>query len=205
MRYLLAWAPAVEAAKSRLIHRMVPDAVLHAGTVSFLAHSTFGTFAGTTASMTGAIAGAQEYAMTRGWVEAHVATLATGNRRRDRELRAALDIGRTPTMQFRLRGATVVTASLGRHDVTSLLLNGALTLRGITRRVELPATVTRTAATTRVSSLFPVDLADYGVSRLTRLFGLLRVRPRIEVRVNLWFIDRLTTPLDDANAEASPE
>jgi hypothetical protein len=77
-------------------------------------------------------------------------------------------------------------------------------IRGITRRVDLPATITRVAATTRVTSVFPVDLSDYGVSGLTRLLGLVRVRPTIEVRVNLWFIDRLLTPQDDASEAASP-
>jgi polyisoprenoid-binding protein YceI len=192
LRYLLAWVPAVEAAKTALAHRAVPDAALHAGTLSFQARTTFGELVGTTNSVTGAILGARAYAMTRGWVEAPTATLTTGARWGDEALRAALDVGRHPTMHFALRGATVVSVSLGGRDVTTMLVHGAITLRGVTRRVELPATITRSAAITRVTSAFPIDVTDYGVAGLTRLFGLARVHPRILIRVNLWFVDRLT-------------
>ena len=192
LRYLMAWAPAVEAAKTTLARRAVPDAALHAGTLSFQAHTTFGELAGATTTVTGAIVGARDYTMARGWLDAPLATLATGTRWADRALRASLDVERHPTMHFALRGATVVSASLGGQDVTTLLLHGALTLRGVTRRVELPATVTRSAAISRVTSSFSIDVADYGVVALTKLFGLARVQPRILVRANLWFVDRLS-------------
>ena len=192
LRYLLAWAPAVEAAKTTLAHRAVPDAALHAGTLSFHARTTLGELVGTTQSVTGAILGARAYGMTRGWVESPAATLTTGARWGDRALRAALDVERHPTMHFALRGATVVSVSLGGPDVTTVLVHGAITLRGVTRRVELPATITRSAAISRVTAAFPIDVAGYGVDGLTKLFGLVRVQPRILVRVNLWFVDRLT-------------
>jgi hypothetical protein len=81
-----------------------------------------------------------------------------------------------------------------------MLLHGALTIHGITRGVELPATVTRTAAITRVTSAFTVDLGDYGIVGLERCFGLLRVDPHVDVRVNLWFVDRLLEISDDPEA-----
>lgn len=192
LRYLMAWAPAVEAAKTTLARRAVPDAALHAGTLSFQAHTTLGELAGATTSVTGAILGARDYTMARGWLDAPLAALATGTRWADRALRASLDVERYPRMHFTLRGATVVSASLGGQDVTTLLLHGALTLRGVTRRVELPATITRSAAISRVTSSFSIDVDDYGVVALTRLFGLARVQPRILVRANLWFVDRLS-------------
>ena len=200
LRYLLAWAPAVEAAKATLTQRIVPDAALHAGTLSFRARGTLGRFTGSTALVTGAIVGATEYASTRGFLEAATATFVTGNARRDRRLREVLDVTRHPTMQFVLRGATVVSVSLGHRDVTSVLLHGALTIHGITRGVELPATLTRTAAITRVTSAFTLDLGDYGVVGLERFFGLMRVDPRVDVRVNLWFVDRLLEISDEPEA-----
>lgn len=196
LQQLLAWAPAVEAAKVALTQRAIPDAALHAGTISFQAHSTFGAFGGATTTLTGAIVGAQDVAMTRGWLEAPVVTLGTGNARRDRALRAALDADRFPSLRFALRGATVVSVSLGKRDVTSLLLYGALTIHGVTRRVELPATITRTAAITRVTSAFRLNLTDYGIAPARRLLGLLRVRNEIDVRANLWFVDRLMSVSD---------
>ena len=191
LRYLLAWAPAVEAAKRTLARRAVPDAALHAGTLAFQARTTFGQLAGTTNSVTGAILAARDYTTLRGWVEAPLAAIATGVRWADRALRVALDVDGHPMMHFTLRGATVVSASLGGQDVTTLLLRGTLTLRGVSRRVELPATITRTAAISRVTSAFSLDVADYGVVGLTRLLGLARVQSRILVRANLWFVDRL--------------
>jgi polyisoprenoid-binding protein YceI len=192
LRYLLAWAPAVEAAKTTLSRRAVPDAALHAGTLSFQARTSLGELAGASTSVTGAIVGARDYTTARGWVEAPLAALATGARWADRALRAALDVERHATMHFTLRGATVVSVSLGGPDVTTLLLHGTLTVRGVTRRIELPATITRSAAISRVTSSFWIDVADYGVVGLTRFFGLARVQPRILVRANLWFVDRLS-------------
>ena len=203
LQYLLAWAPAVEAAKAALAQRAIPDAALHAGTLSFEARGTLGTFTGSTSLMTGAIVGAPEYAKARGFVEFAAATLTTGNWRRDRDLRAVLDVAHHPTMQFVLRGARVVSVSLGNRDVTSVILQGALTIRGVTRRVELPGTITRSAAITRVTSAFSIDLTDYGVTRLAQLFGLLRVRRHVDVRVNLWFVDRLLE-LSDTGVVARP-
>lgn len=203
LRYLLAWAPSVEAARSTLAQRPVADAVLNAGTLSFAANANFGSVTGATNTATGAILAARRYSMARGWIEVPVAALGTGSARRDRALRAALDIDRHPTMQFVLRGATVVSAALGTRDTTTLLVRGRLSIRGVTRHVEVPATLTRTASRTRVTSVFALNLADYGVRPLRRLLGLLRVGRQIEVRVNLWFVDRLAVT-DDASAAPHP-
>ena len=204
LQYLLAWAPAVEAAKTTLSQRAVHDAALHAGTLSFHARTRFGTLIGSTTNIIGALVGAQDHSTARGWVEATVATLATGRARADRYVRQALDVNRHASIQFALRGATVVSVSLGSRDVTSLLLQGVMTIRGMSRRVELPATITRSASITRVTSRFNLFLPDYGVTRLSGLFGLVRVQPRVEVRVNLWFIDRLM-PVSDGVLEGEPQ
>jgi polyisoprenoid-binding protein YceI len=204
LRYLLAWAPAVEAARSALAQRPVPDAVLNVAALTFVAHGTFGECSGSTSMATGAIRGGRDYTTTRGWVEVPLATFGTGNARRDRRLRAVLEVDRHPRMQVVLRGATVVSAALGARDVTTLFVRGRLTLRGVTRYVELLATVTRSASRTRVTSSFRLNLSDYGVVGLTRFLGLLRVRPLIEVRVDMWFVDRLPLFSDDASEPSPP-
>lgn len=204
LQYLLAWAPAVEAAKTTLSQRAVPDAALHAGTLSFHARTRFGTLIGSTTNIIGALVGAPDHSMARGWVEATVATLATGWARTDRYVRRALEANRYASIQFALRGATVVSVSLGNRDVTSVLLHGVMTIRGVSRRVELPSMITRSASITRVTSRFNLYLPDYGVTRLSGLFGLVRVQPRVEVRVNLWFIDRLI-PVTDGALEGEPQ
>jgi len=93
-------------------------------------------------------------------------------------------------MRFALSGATIVSiASLGNEDSTTLLLRGTFSIHGVTRRVELPATVTRMADTTRVKAVFPLDLHDYEIGGLTKMFGMLRMEREIEVRVDLLFVD----------------
>ena len=162
-----------------------PNAVLRSGTLSFTGHSTVGDFVGTTTAITGGVTGNAELANARGWVEATVATLNTGNGLRDRDLRSTMDVAKYPTMRFELAGVTVESPAATSDTVTSTL-RGALTIR-ITRDVAVPATLIRAADTVDVSGAFPIDLGDYKVSGLTRFLGTLRVQRKIEVRFNVRF------------------
>jgi polyisoprenoid-binding protein YceI len=72
------------------------------------------------------------------------------------------------------------------------VLHGALTIHGVTRHVDLVASVTRTGDTTHVTSRFPIDLTDYQISGLTKMFGLLRMEREVDVRVDLRFMDAPT-------------
>ena len=192
-RYLLAWAPVVAAPTILHAQRPVADAVLQSGSLSFLGRATVGDFIGTTSTVSGAIVGGSDYAVAAGWVEAPVATLLTGNDRRDPDLRASMEVDRYPTIRYTLAGVSVVTSSsLGSADSTALLLHGTLSIHGVTRRVEVPATAVRKADTIHLTAVFPLDLADYHIGGLTKMFGLLRMQREIEVRVDLRFVDRLS-------------
>jgi polyisoprenoid-binding protein YceI len=169
-----------------------PNAVLQSGTLSFTGHSTLGDFVGTTTAVSGGVTGNAELANARGWVEAAVTTLSTGNGLRDRDLRATMDVAHYPTMRFELAGVTV--GSPAASDTVTGALRGALTIRGMTRDVTIPATLIAAADTIDVSGAFPVDLADYKVDGLTRLFGALRVRRNIEVRFHVRFEATPGTP-----------
>jgi polyisoprenoid-binding protein YceI len=170
--------------------RAVTDAVLRSGTLSFHGRATVGDFIGSTSTISGAITGGASYSTTTGWVEAPVATLATGNAHRDRDLRASMEVDRHPTMHFTLAGATVVTTTpLGGSDSSAVLLHGALAIHGVTRHVDVPATIVRSGDTTRVIAAFPIDLGDYGIGGLTKMLGLLRMEHEIDVHVDLRFVD----------------
>jgi polyisoprenoid-binding protein YceI len=169
-----------------------PNAVLQSGTLSFTGHSTLGDFVGTTTAVSGGVTGNAELANARGWVEAPITTLSTGNGLRDRDLRAAMDVAKYPTMRFELAGVTV--GSPAASDTVTGALRGALTIHGVTRDVTIPATLIAAADTIDVSGKFPVDLADYKVDGLTRLFGALRVRRNIEVRFHVRFEATPHTP-----------
>jgi polyisoprenoid-binding protein YceI len=168
-----------------------PNAVLRSGTLSFTGHSTLGDFVGTTTAATGGVTGNAELANARGWVEAPVTTLSTGNGLRDRDLRGAMEVEKYPTMRFELAG---VESSATPSDTVTGTLHGALTIHGVTREVAIPATLIAAADTIDVSGAFPVDLADYKVGGLTKLFGTLRVRRNIDVRFHVRFQATPHTP-----------
>ena len=192
LRYLLAWAPTVALTRGLPAQRPVPDAALESGTLSFFGRATAGDFVGTTARVTGVIIGGRDYSTTRGWIEAPVRSLVTGNERRDRDLRESMEIERYPTLRFDLNGATFLNPSLVSPDSSALVLHGALTVHGVTRHVDLVASVQRSGDTTHVTTRFPIDLADYQIVGLTKMFGLLRMEREVDVRVDLRFMDTPT-------------
>lgn len=157
------------------------DAVLVSGRLSFVGHATVGDFVGATNTMTGVVTG--DLGNAKGWVESPAATLATGNDRRDRDMRASLEVVRYPTMRF----------DLGRTspgDGSELILHGTLTIHGVSRMVELHSVLGRSADTLRVTAEFSLDLTDYRIGGLTKLFGLLRMERLIEVQLDLRFVER---------------
>jgi polyisoprenoid-binding protein YceI len=96
-----------------------------------------------------------------------------------------MDVEKYPTMRFELAGVTV--GSPAASDTVTGALRGALTIHGVTRDVAILATLIAAADTIDVSGTFPVDLADYKVDGLTRLFGTLRVQRKIDVRFHVRF------------------
>lgn len=170
-----------------------PDAVLRSGTLSFVGHSTVGTFVGTTAAVSGVVIGSSDVRTARGWVSAPVATLSTRNALRDRDLRATMQVTKYPTIRFDLD--SVRLSSAVPADTVRALLRGGLSIHGVVRDVTVPATLVSLADTIHVTGTFPLDLADYGIGGLTRLLGTLRMHRNIEVSLDLRFV---------ATADATP-
>ena len=163
-----------------------PDASLQSGSLSFTGHSTFGEFVGTTTEVSGAVSASADVAGARGWVEATVGSLSTRNSRRDSDLRSTMEVAKYPTMRFDLAGFIAPSAAAPRDTVTGTL-RGTLTIHGVTRDVAIPARLIAVADTIDVSGAFPLDLADYHIGGLIRLFGTLRMQRNIEVRFHLLF------------------
>jgi polyisoprenoid-binding protein YceI len=161
-----------------------PIAVLLSGLLSFSGHATVGDFVGSTTTVTGALVGDPTNA--GGWVESPVATLVTHNEHRDRDLRASMETAKYPTMRFSLAPTTVVGLLATGSQIA--VLRGSLSIHGVTHDVSLPATIERGADTIRVTSTFPLDLGDYRIGGLTKMLGLLRMDPRIDVHVDLRFL-----------------
>jgi polyisoprenoid-binding protein YceI len=157
------------------------------GELSFDGHATVGDFTGRTRTVRGEMSGGESLAAVRGWVEAPVSSLETGNGRRDRDLNKSMESDRFPTMRFDL---TSVAPERVAGDSATVRLLGKLTLHGVTREVSLPARLVQRNQHLRLRGGFPLDLGDYEVGGLSKMMGMLRMDERIEVVVDLTFARR---------------
>jgi polyisoprenoid-binding protein YceI len=163
--------------------RTVPDGAVRSGTLSFDAHATAGNFTGTTTTVTGEVKGG-ELTRVRGWVEAPVRTLTTGNQRRDRDLNKSMESEKYPVIRFELTG---VTAPASAGDSVSVVLHGRFIIHGVTREATIPATVAFHPADLRLRGTTPLNLKDYKIGGLSKALGMLKMYEEIVVHVDLVF------------------
>lgn len=160
----------------------IPDGRVTSGKLSFDGHATVGDFVGTTTAVSGALIGAPDITQVRGWVAAPVRTLTTNNAKRDRDLNKSMESNTYPEIRFELTG---VTPRGGRPDSLVANLHGKLFIHGVTRTVTLPATLQSNGSSARVRSHFSLDLEDYRIEGLSKMLGLLRMYPDIQVHVDV--------------------
>lgn len=164
--------------------RAVSASPMIRGSLSFDAKATLGAFTGTTSSLTGAMTAGSDVSDVRGHVETQVATLKTGNGLRDKDLRKAMDADSFPTMRFELQGVSLQHEAADSAVVT---LSGQLTLHGVTRDVAVPAVLRFGKDGVHVAGAFPLNVRDYGVTRLSKMLGAFRMNPDIKVRIDIVF------------------
>src|SRR5256885_11616462 len=164
----------------------IPPARLVRGTLSFDGHATLGDFVGTTDSVRGEMTGGPDLAAVRGWVEAVVAALRTGNGKRDKDLRKSMEVDSFPTMRFDLADVLPTDEQL-LSDSTAVMLRGRLTIHGVTRDVGIAARAWIAPDTIRVRGDFPLNLKDYRIAGLSKMLGILKMHENIEVHVDLVF------------------
>jgi polyisoprenoid-binding protein YceI len=162
----------------------VPNGHVESGTLSFDGRASVGDFVGTTKVVSGQLAGATALSAVRGWVEAPVRTLTTGNGRRDKDLNKSMESGKYPNIRFQLSG---ITPKGGTADSVAAVLHGALVIHGVTRKVDVPATVRFELPKARVRSSFPLSLKDYHIGGLSKMLGVLKMYDDIKVHVDLLF------------------
>ena len=161
-----------------------PDADVRRGTLSFDGKSTLGDFTGTTTTVRGRMTGGATLADVRGWVEAPVNTLKTGNNRRDRDLVKTMEAEIFPLIRFELTG---VTPEWERGDSAGVVLQGNFVIHGVTKPVRIPARVTRSAGSVHLTATgLPMDLTDYRIENLTR-FLVFKMNKNIVVHIDLVF------------------
>jgi polyisoprenoid-binding protein YceI len=174
------WTPLASQATAE---RTIPNGSVRQGTLSFDGRASAGDFTGTTTDVTGELRGG-ELTAVRGWVEAPVRTLTTGNRRRDRDLNKSMESGKYPTIGFEL---TDVTGAMGTGDSVDLVLHGRFTIHGVTREATLPASVVFSPETIRVRGATRLNLKDYKIGGLSKALGMLKMHEEIVIHVDLTF------------------
>lgn len=164
--------------------RPVPNGRMSSGTLSFDGHATAGDFVGRTTTVSGELTGAPDLLRVRGWVEAPVKTLKTGNGKRDKDLNKSMESDKFPNLRFDLAR---ISRTGGTGDSLGVILHGALAIHGVTRDVDLPGTIHFTGSTARVRTDFPLNLKEYRIGGLSKLLGLLKMHEKIEVHADLLF------------------
>jgi polyisoprenoid-binding protein YceI len=162
----------------------LPNGRLISGVLSFDGHATVGDFTGTTRTVAGQITGAPDIGGVRGWVEAPVQSLKTGDKKRDKDLNKSMESSKYPNLRFDLNR---ITAKKSAGDSIPVTLHGTLDIHGVTRRVELPGTIEFKGANARVRSDFPLNLKEYEIGGLSKMLGILKMHEKIEVHVDLDF------------------
>ena len=173
------------AARARLAAQQgVPNGTVTAGTLSFDGKATAGDFTGTTSTVSGSMTGGPSLADVRGFVEAPVNTLVTGNGKRDKDLNKSMESDTFPTIRFELKTVGVTTE---RGDSTDAVLGGDFVIHGVTQAVELPAVVVRHGESITVDSSFPLNLKDYKIGGLSKFLGVLKMNEHITVHIRVTF------------------
>jgi len=168
----------------RAQERPIPSGRVDSGTLSFDGHATVGDFVGTTKTVSGEITGAPNISAVRGWVEAPVRTLTTGDGKRDKDLNKSMESSKYPNIRFEVSG---ITPRGGTADSMAATLHGALVIHGVTRKVDLPGTIQVQGSKARVRADFPLNLKDYRIGGLSKMLGVLKMYEDIEVNVDLLF------------------
>lgn len=181
---LLLVAGSVLAAGNAAAQRPIPDGAVRSGSLSFDGHSTTGDFTGTTTTITGEMTGGPKLASVRGWVEAQVRTLVTGNGRRDADLNKSMESDKYPAIRYDLDD---VLPGEARGDTVAVTLHGSFLIHGVRQQAVIPATVVFLADGFRVRGEVPLNLKTFKIGGLTKMLGLLRMREEILVHVDLTF------------------
>ena len=164
--------------------RPIPNGTVREGTLSFAGRATTGAFTGTTTTVRGEMSGGGSLSEVRGWVDAPVSTLVTGNGHRDKDLNKSMESDLYPIIRFELTG---VTPGAERGDTVDVVLQGRFNIHGITREASMPATVVTQPDAIQVRGQTPLSLKDYKIEGLSKMMGMLKMYDQILVHVDVTF------------------
>jgi polyisoprenoid-binding protein YceI len=139
--------------------------------VWFDADARLHTFRGETQTLTGRflLQRRSPPQLTDAHVTIEAATLTTGHPERDADMRQDfLEVERFPTIEFRV-DQLLVPQPVANAASWDLVLQGKLTVHGITRDVKVPTTVSVADERITARGRIHLDMRDYGI-RVPRLF-----------------------------------
>lgn len=142
--------------------------------VQFTSEAPFETFVGKTSQVRGWMTyDVKTGKPLKGEVVVDAASLKTGNRLRDKDMRNKfLETTQFPEIRF-----------LFEHVMSSEKIKGKFTIHGVTRDETVPATFAVNDDGLRVTSSFPITLADYQIERPKFLW--MRLGENVDVSVVL--------------------
>lgn len=101
-------------------------------------------------------------------VDVDMTRLTSDSPRRDEALRQrGLETDRFPTASFRSPGLMQLPDNLGSGDPIEFLLDGALTIHGVTRQVSIPIRARLVSDTLEVVGSLMMHMADFGIEAPT--------------------------------------
>jgi len=112
-----------------------------------------------------------------------VSTLHSEKKGLDKNLLKSLHSDTYPTIHFRMDRYTVVSPAAA--DTLKLLLEGALTVGGVEKRITLDARVRKADKGVWIEGAEPLDMSDFGIKPPTMMLGTLRVKDRIVIHYRL--------------------
>ena len=148
---------------------------------------TFGPFTATTSSLEGwAELPESGLGEARGEIRMHPATLKTGIGLRDRHLRQELDTDHFPLITMAVERVTASTLASGAE--TSVVIQGALTVKGQAHSVSFSGTAALRGDTLAVQARTPLTFTALGMKPPTRMLGTTRVHDEFVLRFEGHFV-----------------
>ena len=134
------------------------------GTLSFDYRVTFVGVRGTTTDLTAEVEyRASALAASAGTVTVRAASIRTGNGLQEDHMRGAMGTDRFPNIVYALSGVNSDTM-LSEGQTLATTGSGTLTLKGVTRPLNVPLKLTMNAGKITVATQFKFNPYDYGVS-----------------------------------------
>jgi polyisoprenoid-binding protein YceI len=165
--------------------------------VGFEADATLGKFSGTARRVRGhaEIVDTADFTGATGRIEIDAVSFRTGIGMRDGHLRAELEVSTYPTIVFALAGVdrasddavARIEARAEEPPTRPVILTGTLTIKNVTRDLNVPARIRFTADSIYARGRVPVRFTDFQMKPPSRMLGTTKVRDDLVLQFDVVF------------------